>query len=138
MNTRLFCLWLMLAGCHSPDQAWAQFSDPRTYEETAAGTNQIEVGYASARGDASIDTSVIVSGAQLRLHQALVDYTHYFGWLDRLMWVEAGVPVANLAGSISGTNIRRSTAGTGDSSYAFGMLLKGGPVLSEAQVADYT
>jgi hypothetical protein len=138
MNTRSFGLWLVLAGFLCPDQAWAQFSDPRAYVETPAGTNQIEAGYAYARGDASIDTSVIVSGAQLQLHQALVDYTRYFGWLNRLMWVEAGVPVAHLAGSITGTNIRRSTAGTGDSSYAFGMMLKGGPVLSEAQLADYT
>jgi hypothetical protein len=137
MNARLFCVCLALAGVHQPEQAWAQFSDPRTYEDTPAGTNQIEVGVGYARGDASIDTSVIVTGAQLDLLQGTIDYTRYFGWLHRLMWVEAGVPVAHLAGSISGTNVQRSTAGAGDSSYALGMLLKGGPALSPSQFADY-
>jgi hypothetical protein len=134
---RIFFVALALAGLLHPNQAWAQFSDPRTYEETPTGTNQIEGAYSYAHGDTSIDTSVIVTGAQLNLHQVTIDYTHDFGWLDHLMWVEAAVPLADLAGSISGTNIHRSTSGTGDSSYAFGMLLKGGPALSETEFAQY-
>jgi hypothetical protein len=130
-------LLLALAGLLCPVHAWAQFSDPRTYENAPVGTSQIEVGYAYAHGDTSIDTSVPVTGAQLNLHQAMIGYTRYFGWLHRLTWVEAGVPLANVAGSISGTNIHRSTSGAGDSSYSFGMLLKGGPALSPAQYADY-
>jgi hypothetical protein len=53
------------------------------------------------------------------------------------MWVEAGVPVASLSGSISGTNIHSSITGAGDSSYAVAMLLKGGPALTKAQFEDY-
>ena len=41
------------------------------------------------------------------------------------MWVEAGVPVAGLSGSVSGTNIQGSVTGAGDSSYSLAMLLKG-------------
>jgi hypothetical protein len=137
MTRRLVLVLLTIAAVHQPDRVYAQFSDPRTYENAPAGTNQIELGYAFARGDASIDTSVIVTGAQLDLQQGLVDYTRYFGWFHRLAWVEAGVPVASLTGSISGTNVRRSTAGAGDSSYAFGMLLKGGPALNASQFADF-
>jgi hypothetical protein len=135
---RLCFILLTLAVLHCPDRAFAQFSDPRAYENTATGTNQIELGYAYAHGDTSIDTSVIVTGAQLDLHQGMIGYTRYFGWLHRLMWVEAGVPAARLAGSITGTNVRRSTAGAGDSSYGLGMLLRGGAALSPTQFADYT
>jgi hypothetical protein len=53
------------------------------------------------------------------------------------MWVEAGVPVAGLSGSVSGTNIQGSVTGAGDSSYSLAMLLKGGPTLTVAQFEHY-
>jgi len=40
--------------------------------------------------------------------------------------VEASVPLADLGGSLSDTNIHRSTTSSGDSSYAVTALLKGG------------
>jgi len=134
MNKRLFAC-LALAVLYAPNQASAQFNDPRTYENTPVGTNQLELGYAYVHANASIDTSLIISGAQFNLNQGTIDYTHYFGFLHRLMWLEAGVPVAGLSGSISGTNINGSTTGAGDSSYSLAMLLKGGPALSVAQFA---
>jgi hypothetical protein len=118
--------------------AWAQFTDPRTYENTPVGTNQVEVGYAYARANTSIDTSLVVEGAQFDLHQGTVGYTRYFGWLHRLVWVEAALPFGNLGGSITGTNIQRAIAGTGDSSYAVSMLLIGGPALGAAEFEHFT
>jgi len=54
------------------------------------------------------------------------------------VWVEAAVPIANIAGSVSGgLHISGSAAGAGDSSYAVSMLLKGGPALSVVQFDDY-
>src|SRR6516162_4217555 len=137
MNKRPLFACLALAVLCVPNQACAQFSDPRMYENTPVGTNQLELGYAYVHANASIDTSLIITGANFNLNQGTVDYTRYFGLLHRLMWVEAAVPVAGLGGSISGTNIRGSTTGTGDSSYAVGMLLKGGPALTAAQFEDY-
>jgi len=137
MNKRLIFAFLAVALLHGPDQTYAQFTEPRTYDNTPIGMNQIEIGYSYVHANASIDTSLIVTGAQLNLHQATIDYTRYFGWLHRLMWVEAAVPVARLGGSITGTNIHGSTSGTGDSSYAAAMLLKGGPALTAAQFEDY-
>ena len=120
-----------------PDQAHAQFTDPHSYDNTPAGTNQIELAYAFARANASIDTSLIVSGARFNLNQVTITYTRYFGFVHRLFWVEAGFPVADLNGSVSGTNLQGSTTGTGDSSYTVAALLKGGPALSVAQFANY-
>jgi len=75
----------------------------------------------------------VIAGAKLNLNQGMIDYTRYFGFFHRLMWAEAGVPIAGLSGSISGTDISGSVIGTGDSAYLIGMLLKGGPSLNLEQ-----
>jgi hypothetical protein len=136
-NRPLFACLFALTLLHFPDSAYGQFTDAHTYDNTPVGTNQIELGYARVRADASIDASLVVEGARLTLNQALIDYTRYFGLFHRLMWVEAGVPYANLSGTITGTDISGSTTGTGDSSYQVGILLKGGPALSAAQFDEY-
>ena len=122
---------------HVAIQACAQFTDPRNYDNTPVGINQLELGYAYVHANASIDTSVIVTGAKLNLNEGIVDYTRYFGLFHRLAWVEATVPIAGLSGSISGTNINGTVTGAGDSSYELAMLLKGGPALSVAQFEGY-
>lgn len=137
MNKGLLFACLALAALHLPWRASAQFNDPHAYDNTPVGTNQLELAYTYVHANASIDTSLIIAGAKFNLNQGIVDYTHYFGLLHRLMWVEAALPIAGLGGSISGTNIRGSTTGAGDSSYQAAMLLKGGPALSVAQFKDY-
>ena len=97
------------------------------------GISQFELAYAYARSNTSIDTSFIVSGAKFNLNQGLIDYTSYFALLHRMAWVEATIPIANLNGSITGTDITGSSTGTGDSAYTAGILLKGGPALSSEQ-----
>ena len=119
------------------EKARAQFTDPRTYTNTPVGMNQLELSYAYAHANASIDPSLIVTGAKFNLHQGTIDYTRYFGLLHRLTWVEAALPVAGLGGSVTGTNIQGSTTGAGDSSYSLAMLLKGGPALSATEFKDY-
>jgi hypothetical protein len=100
------------------------------------GINQLELAYAYVRSNTSIDTSFIVSGAKFNLNQGLIDYTHYFALLHRMAWVEASVPIANLSGAITGTDITGSTTSAGDSGYTAAMLLKGGPALSPEQFAN--
>src|SRR6516165_9511716 len=130
MKIRLLFPCLVLAVLHTPDRACGQFSDPRAYENTPVGTNQLELGYTYVHANASLDTSLVVAGAKLNTNQGIIDYSRYFGLFHHLMWVEAGVPVAGLSGSISGTNIQGSTTGVGDSSYALATLLKGGQALT--------
>jgi len=137
MCKRLVFVCLTLAVLRFPDQLYAQFTDPRTYENTAVGVNQLELAYAYAHSNTSIDTSLIVAGAEFNLNGGTIDYTRYFSFVHRLAWVEASVPLAGLDGSVTGTNIHGSTTGTGDSSYELATLLKGGPALSVAQFASY-
>jgi hypothetical protein len=130
-------VYFVLAVLFAPNRVYAQFTDPRNYENTPVGLNQLEVAYAYVRSNASIDTSIIVAGAKFNLSQGTIDYTHYFGFFDRLVWIEASVPLAGLNGSITGTNIQGSVTGAGDSSYELAALLKGGPALSREQFENY-
>lgn len=137
MNKRLLLSCLAVAAVHLPGQAWAQFTDAHSYDNTPVGTNQIELSYAYVRANSSIDTSLIITGAKLSLNQGMVSYARYFGLFNRTTWVEAGVPVAGLSGSVSGTRIQSSINGAGDSSYQAAMLLKGGPALTVEQFENY-
>ena len=120
-----------------PWSACAQFTDPRNYENSPVGVNQLELIYAYARSNTSIDPSIAIAGATLNLNQGTVGYTRYFSFLRRMAWIEPSVPIAVLNGSISGTNVNRSTAGAGDSSYQVAMLLMGGPALNVADFENY-
>lgn len=137
MIERLLFALVIVSSLFLPKQARAQFTDVHNYDNSPVGTNQVELAYAYARSDASIDTALIVAGIKFNLNQGIIDYTHYFGFLHRLWWVEGSVPVAGLNGSVSGTSISGSITGLGDSSYTLAALLKGGPVLSFAQFEAY-
>ncbi len=115
----------------------AQFTDPRTYTNSPVGIHQIELFYAYARSNTSIDSSLIVGGAKFHLNQGIIDYTHYFGLLHRMAWVQPSLPIAGLSGSIDGTNIEGSVTGTGDLSCQIGVLLKGGPALSVSAFENF-
>jgi hypothetical protein len=127
---RLLFLCLALAVLRFPDQVYAQFTDPGTYDNTPVGVNQFELDYLYTRANASIDTSFIVAGAKLNLNQGTINYTRDFSFFHRLAWAEASVPLAGPDGSVTGTDIHGSTTGACDSRYELGLLLKGGPALS--------
>src|SRR6202000_3262557 len=137
MNKSLPLACLAVAVLTPPHQAWAQFTDARSYDNTPVGINQLELSYAYVHSDTSIDTSLVITGAKLNLNQGTIGYTRHFGALHRLMWVEGSVPVGGLTGAITGTNSQGSITGAGDSSYQLAMLLKGGPALSVTQFENY-
>lgn len=132
----LFAALLLSVLCFSR-QMCAQFTDAHTYDTTPVGINQIELSYAYLHANASIDNSLVIADAKLNLYQGTFSYTRYFGLANRLMWVNVAVPVAGLRGEVTGTTIRGSVAGAGDSSYQLGALLRGGPALSVSQFENY-
>jgi len=132
----LFAILILSALCF-PQPASAQFTDAHNYDNTPVGINQVELSYAYVHANASIDNSLVIAGAKLNLNQGTISYTRYFGLAHRLMWVSAGIPFAGLSGEVTGTAIRGSVGGAGDSSYQLGALLKGGPALSVAQFESY-
>ena len=137
MSRRLLFVCIALFVLRDP-QVSAQFTDPHNYDNTPVGTNQLEFAYAYAHSNASIDTSLIVTGAHLNLNSGSVSYTRYFGLAHRLVWAEASLPLAGLSGSVDGTIIRGSVNGVGDSGYTVSALLKGGQAMSLEQFENYT
>lgn len=137
MRKRLRFVCFALVILRFADQGYAQFAEAHHYDNAPIGVNQLELAYAYAQSDVSIDTSLVVAGARFNLNQGTLTYTRYFGLLHRTAWIEASVPLADLSGSISGTNIQGAASGSGDSSYAISALLKGGPALSVGQFSDY-
>jgi hypothetical protein len=115
----------------------AQFTDPRNYENFPVGVNQIELNYDYVRANESIDSAIVIEGAKLNLNQGMISYTRYFGLFGHMAWAAPSLPLAELDGTVSGTNVNGSIAGAGDSGYEFAVLLKGGPALSVAEFANY-
>lgn len=124
--------WFPRAGC-------AQFTDPRNYTVAPVVINQIELDYAYAHTEGSIDSALEVVGAHVVLNEATLAYTHNFSALGHLAWVQASVPFASVTGSVSGTSteLSRSVTGAGDSELQIAALLKGGKALSAAGFASY-
>jgi hypothetical protein len=137
MKKRLLFACLAVAVVHIPQRVCAQFTDPHNYDNTPIGTNQIELAYAYARSDVSIDAEPVIAGARLNLNEGTITYSRYFGLANHTMWVEGSVPIAGLSGSVTGTNISSSINGAGDSSYLVSALLKGGPALNVAEFENY-
>src|SRR5215469_8746470 len=134
---QLLLACLAVAVIHAPNQARAQFTDPHNYDNTPVGTSQVELAYTYARSDVSIDTGLVIAGAQLNLNAGTINYSRYFGLANHMMWVSGAVPIAGLSGSVTGANIRASVHGAADSSYQVAVLLKGGPALKVADFDNY-
>jgi hypothetical protein len=121
-----------------PGVLHAQFTDPRNYSNLPVGFNQLELDYSVAHANSSIDPSIVVGTADLKLNEAAVAYTRSFGIVHHLAWVKAAVPLASVSGSVSGTGISGSVKGAGDATLEIATLLKGGTVLSVADFASYS
>ena len=97
----LHVVCFLLAVSSLPWSACAQFTDPRNYENSPVGVNQLELGYAYARSDTSIDPSIVIGGARLNLNQGTIGYMRYFGFFHRMAWIESSIPIAGLNGSLA-------------------------------------
>jgi len=137
MHTRVLLAFVVIAALCLPRFACGQFTDPRTYANTPADLNQLELDYAHATSNASIDTSLVISGAHLDLNQATASYTRTFGVLSSLAWIKASVPFASVSGHVSGTSLSHSVAGGADASLEIAALLVGAPALSAAEFETY-
>jgi len=135
MRKRLLFVCFTLA-CFSPHLR-GQFTEAHNYDNTPVGVNQVELTYAYAHANTSIDTSLIVAGAKFNVNQGNISYTRYFGLARHLVWMEADIPLASASGSVANTDIHTSITGLADSSFTVSTLLMGGKALSTEQFAQY-
>lgn len=137
MHRRRLSAFVAVGAVYFPCAVYGEFTDPRTYANTPVGVNQLELDYAHATADASIDTSLVIAGAHLEVNEAPVAYTRTFGIMHHLAWIKAGVPFAYISGSVAGSGLSRSVAGGGDASVQLTTLLLGGSALSVADFVKY-
>jgi hypothetical protein len=69
MGKRLRLVCFALAILRFPGQVYAQFAEAHHYDNAPVGVNALELAYAYAQANASIDTSQVVAGARLNLNQ---------------------------------------------------------------------
>jgi hypothetical protein len=131
----LACSALAISAVGRP--AYAQFTDPRNYQNSPVGVNQVELAYVYVHANSSIDAAIVIPEATLNLNQGTISYMRYFSFLRRMAWVSPNIPIAGLNGSISGTNVSGATAGAGDSSFEAAVLLMGGPALSVSEFESF-
>src|SRR5208283_3058868 len=103
MHKRRIFVCIALAVPLCPELVHAQIKDLRAYENAPVGVNQLELAYTYANGNASIDTSLIVAGAEFNLNQGTLDYTRFFSFFHDTAWVKVDVPFAGLNGSVTAT-----------------------------------
>jgi hypothetical protein len=126
MTGRLFSALVAITAYCCPPALYAQFTDPRTYTVAPVAINQLELNYAFAHANASLDRSLEVVGAHFVENEGVVSSTHNFGMLGHLAWVKVDVPFASVTGSVAGTDFSGSTTGFGDSTLQLTALLRGG------------
>jgi hypothetical protein len=68
MRKRLRFVCFALAILCFPDQVYAQFAEARHYVNAPVGVNQLELAYAYAHSNASIDTELVVAGGARAHH----------------------------------------------------------------------
>jgi hypothetical protein len=137
MHRRRLSAFVAVGALYFPCAVYGQFSDPRTYANTPVGVNQLELDYAHATTNASIDTSLVIGGAHLEVNEATVAYTRTFGIVGHSAWIKPSVPFAYVSGSVAGSGLSRSVAGAGDASLQLATLLLGGPALNVSDFEKY-
>src|SRR6516225_2781236 len=115
MREWLLFMCLLVAIPGFSHRVYAQFTEAHNYDNTPVGMNQLELAYSYAHANASLDTSLVVEGANFNLNQGSISYTRYFGFIHRSAWVQATVPIAGLDGSVSGTIVEGPVVGVGAS-----------------------
>jgi hypothetical protein len=117
----------------------AQEIEPRAYANIPTGLNFVAVGYAYSQGDISVDSSVPLEDASLRIHGAFLGYVRSFDFFGKSANVAVALPYAWLSGSATfrGEAVEREVSGFGDPRLRISVNLYGAPALSVEEFADY-
>lgn len=137
MHRRELSAFLAVGAVLFSGAGYGQFTDPRTYANTPVDVNQLELDYAQATADDSIDTSLVIGGAHLEINETAVAYTRTFSFQHHLTWIKPNTPFAHVGGYVAGTALARSVTGAGDASLQVGHLFLGGSALDAAAFEKY-
>jgi hypothetical protein len=119
--------------------ARAQEMEPRAYSNSPVGFNFLIASYVYSQGGLSLDPSLPVQDAKLRIHSGIFVYAHA---LD--LWGNSGkfdvvVPYSELSGTatVEGQPAERHVSGFGDPRFRLSINLYGAPALSAKEFGSY-
>ena len=116
-------IWLL------PPSLSAQELEPRRWTHLPVGANFVAVGYANTDGNIFLDPSLLIEGAQAKLHSAGLAYIRVLDVLGKTGRVEVMAPysLGRWEGLLDGefASVRRT--GFGDPRFRFAVNLKGSP-----------
>lgn len=125
--------WLTPSGAH------AQELEPRAYSNSPVGFNFLIAGYVFSEGGLSVDPSLLVQDAELKIHSGIFAYART---LD--LWGKSGkfdviLPYSRLTGSatVAGEFRERDVSGFGEPRVRMSVNLYGAPALSLQEFATY-
>jgi len=122
-----------------PRRAEAQELEPRTYSSSPVGFNFLLAGYTHSLGGLSLEPSVPVQDAQLRIHSGVLAYARALDLWGKSATADVVVPVAALSGTgtVAGQAAKRRIDGLGDPLLRLSVNLYGAPALSLKEFAGY-
>jgi hypothetical protein len=119
--------------------AGAQELEPRLYSNSPVGTSFLIAGYAYAQGGLSVDPSLPLTDAQLKIHSGFLAYARALDLWGMSGKLDLVVPYFKLSGTalLEGQPVERRIHGLGDARLRFSVNLYGAPALSTKQFAGY-
>lgn len=117
----------------------AQSIEPRTYTNAPIGINFLIAGYAYSEGGLSVDPTVPLTNANLRIHNTVLAYARTLDLWGRSGKFDVIVPYAWLSGEAeyAGQPVERETSGFSAPLLRVSMNFIGAPALSMKEFASY-
>jgi hypothetical protein len=119
--------------------AGAQEMEPRSYSNSPIGFNFLLVGYSYSLGGLSVDPSLPVQDAQLRIHSGVFAYARVLNLWGKSGKVDVVLPLLALSGTgtVAGQAAERKISGFGDPRLRLSVNLYGAPALSMKEFGSY-
>jgi len=135
---RLCCLLLGLVALAAGNAA-AEEIEPRAYTNAPVGVNFLIADYSYTEGGLSLDRSIPLTDANLRLHTETLAYARSIDIAGNSAKFALILPYAQLSGDAEyqGAPVRREVSGLGDPSLRLSVNFHGAPALSMQEFAGY-
>jgi hypothetical protein len=119
--------------------ARAQEMEPRAYSNSPVGFNFFVASYAYTQGGLSLDPSLPLEDAELRIHSGIFIYARALDLWGKSGKLDIILPYSRLSGTatVEGAPMERRVSGFSDARFRLSINLYGAPALSPKEFARY-
>ncbi len=118
---------------------FAQDTEPRRWSHLPVGLNVAGAVYVYTEGDILVDPVLLIDGAEIEQHTAVVSYTRSFGLAGKTARIEMQVPYqeGSWRGLLEGVPAQTRREGFGDPRLRLSINLIGAPALKGKEFGEY-